>query len=163
MLLTIQSSEPSSFAASIIDSTTLRRNWSAGVNPASYSMSADKRRLTNLDPTTNLMCSVTGKPRAGKLMLRIRYTGTGYRAVVALSAYSLAGRLAWRDGFAANVWYTVRIEHLGGSTFAFYIGTVLIYSGSAAIDIGFYFGGSAEVELDTGQMGTPLPAGYEWY
>jgi hypothetical protein len=99
-------------------------------------------------------------------MLRVRFSGTSstYNAIVALSSYGLVGRLAYRDLFPLGVWITVKVVYGTGGTYSFLVNDVLLYKGTACIDLGFYFGkGSSKVELDVGQLGTPLLAGYVWY
>lgn len=164
VLLNVQNGAP--FAPSVLDVTTMRRNWLAPVNPATYTLGAENTSLLNRDQTTTLMCSVTGKPRPGNYMLRIRYLGSGtyYSAVVALSSYSLAGRLAYADTLPINVWHTIRLVHISGATFSLYVGNTLIYTGAQLRDIGLYITGAINrFEIDTGQLGTPLLDGYQWY
>lgn len=154
------------FTPSVLDESTIRRNWLTPVNPATYTIDNGNLRLTNKDTATTLMCSVTGKPRKGNFMLRIRYLGSGtyYSAVVALSAYSLAGRLAYADTLPINVWHTIRLVWVSGTTYSLYVGNTLIYTGTQLIDIGLYISGAiTRFEIDTGQLGSPLIDGYQWY
>lgn len=164
VLLNVQNGSPPSF--STLDVTTLRREWGAPVNPATYTLDNWGFSLLNKDQTTTLMCSVTGKPRPGNYMLRVRFLGSGtyYSAVIALSSYSLAGRLAYADTLAINVWHTIRLVHVSGNTYSLYVGSTLVYTGTKLIDIGLYIKGAINrFEIDTGQLGSALIAGYQWY
>lgn len=148
-----------------VDPSTIRRNWLGNVSPASYTIGSDGNSVLNKQPDTYLTCSVTGKPRFGKLMMRVKFSGASstYNAIVALSSYSLAGRLAYIDLLPVGAWVTVRIEYESPGIYRLYANNTLFYRG-ACMDLGFYFGkGSTKVEFDVGQMGTPLLSGYGWY
>ena len=111
------------------------------------------------------MCSVVGKPRFGKQMLRVKFSGTGtsYCAIVPLSSFSYAGRITWLDALAVNTWHTVRVEVDANDIRRVFVNNTPLYAGANVIDIGFYvLNGINKVEFDTGQLGSALLEGYEW-
>lgn len=148
-----------------IDPRTILRKWEyEGISEKS-AIGDQGYSLTNLEPTTALMCSVYGKPRAGKNMLRVKFSGSGtsYCAIVPLSAYSLAGRITWIDTLAVNTWHTVRVDGTPDGVRRIYVNDTLLHAGADVIDIGFYMmNGVTKVEFDSGQLGSPLLDGYAW-
>ena len=149
----------------MIDPRTILRSWVYEGITAKSRIGDQGYSLTNLETSTALMCSVVGKPRFGKQMLRVKFSGTGtsYCAIVPLSAYSLAGRITWRDTLAVNTWHTIRVEVDANDMRSVFVNNTLLYTGADVIDIVFYvLNGINKVEFDTGQLGSALLEGYEW-
>lgn len=148
-----------------IDPRSILRNWVyEGISEKS-AIGDQGYSLTNLETATALMCSVVGKPRKGKYMLRVKFTGSGtyYCAIVPLREYSLAGRLTWLDTLAVNTWHTVRVEVDANDIRRVFVNNTLLHTGANVIDIGFYvLNGINKVEFDTGQLGSALLEGYDW-
>lgn len=163
MLLTVQNARMPDY--SVLDPTTIMRNW-INEGPTAKSRIGDfGRSITNLEKTTTLMCCAVGKPRLGKYMMRVKFTGSGtyYCAVVALSSYSLAGRIAYTDYLALNTWHTVKVEMGADGLCKVYVNSTLTCSSKLVKDVGLYvFNNIDKVEIDAGQLGSPLLDGYEW-
>lgn len=163
MMLSVQTTGRADF--SVLDPNTILRNWVYEGVTARSRIGDAGRSITNLDKTTALMCCPKGKPRKGKYMVRVKFTGSGtyYCAIVPLSAYSLAGRITYRDTLPLNVWHTVRIDTGDDNVRRVYVNDVLLTANASMIDIGFYVLNNIDrFEIDAGQLGSPLLAGYEW-
>lgn len=163
MLLAIQTAGKANY--SVLDPQTIMRNWVYEGVTAKSRIGDQGRSITNVDKTTALMCCATGKPRKGKYMLRVKFTGSGtyYCAIVPLSAYSLAGRITYRDTLPLNVWHTIRVDTGSDDVRRVYVNDVLLTANASMIDIGFYvFNNIDRFEIDAGQLGSALLAGYEW-
>lgn len=162
LLLSAASPNPTAWK---IDPRSILRSWVyEGISEKSV-IGDQGYSLTNLETSTALMCSVVGKPRLGKQMLRVKFSGTGtsYCAIVPLSSYSLAGRITWLDTLAVNTWHTVRVEVDANDVRRVFVNNTALYAGANVIDIGFYvLNGINKVEFDTGQLGSALLEGYEW-
>lgn len=163
MLLAIQTVGKANH--SVLDPQTILRNWVYEGVTARSRIGDAGRSITNLDKTTALMCCPKGKPRKGKYMVRVKFTGSGtyYCAIVPLSAYSLAGRITYRDTLPLNVWHTVRIDTGDDNVRRVYVNDVLLTANASMIDIGFYVLNNIDrFEIDAGQLGSSLLDGYEW-
>lgn len=163
MLLAIQTVGKANH--SVLDPQTIMRNWVYEGVTAKSRIGDQGRSITNVDKTTALMCCATGKPRKGKFMLRVKFTGSGtyYCAIVPLSAYSLAGRITYRDTLPLNVWHTIRVDTGSDDVRRVYVNDVLLTANASMIDIGFYVLNNIDrFEIDAGQLGSSLLDGYEW-
>lgn len=163
MLLAIQTVGKTDY--SVLDPSTILRNWVYEGVTARSRIGDSGRSITNLDKTTALLCCAKGKPRKGKYMIRVRFGGAGtyYCAIVPLSAYSLAGRITYRDTLPLNVWHTIRVDTGSDNVRRVYVNDVLLCATAAVIDIGFYVLNNIDkFEIDAGQLGSPLLDGYEW-
>lgn len=163
MMLAVQTVGKSNY--SVLDPATIMRNWTYEGVTAKSRIGDQGRSITNLDKTTPLMCCATGKPRKGKYMLRVKFTGSGtyYCAIIPLSAYSRAGRITWLDTLAVNTWHTVRVDTGSDNVRRLYVNDVLLTANASMIDIGFYvLNGINRFDIDAGQLGSPLLDGYEW-
>ena len=163
MLLSVQTDRQTWL--SILDPATILRSWVYEGITAKSRIGDQGRSITNLDKTTALMCCATGKPRKGKYMLRVKFSGTGtsYCAIVPLSSYSLAGRITYRDTLAINTWHTIRVDTGSDNVRRVYVNGTLLTANASVIDIGLYvMNGINKFEIDAGQLGSPLLDGYEW-
>lgn len=57
----------------------------------------------------------------------------------------------------------VHIEHVSGDTYKFSINNKLLYTGTAKYLTFYMHTAPSVMEFDVGQLGTQLPAGYQWY
>lgn len=151
---------------STIDKSTIRAEFRPAV-ASEYKLSADERSLTKIGAlnTSSRSFEVTGKPRPNtKCFMRVRFNGSPY-PVIAISngLITASNQVAWTLGsLAANVWHEVKVEHVSGDTYKYSVNGSVLYTGTAT-NLTFYSHTNVTLtEIDTGQLGTALPAGFVW-
>lgn len=151
---------------STIDKSTIRAEFRPAV-ASEYKLSADERSLTKIGAldTSSRSFEVTGKPRPNtKCFMRVRFNGSPY-PVIAISngLITASNQVAWTIGsLAANVWHEVKVEHVSGDTYKYSVNGSVLYTGTAT-NLTFYSHTNVKLtEIDTGQLGTALPAGFVW-
>ena len=111
------------------------------------------------------ICEVSGKPRAGKHFLRVKFNNSGNYSTILISdgRVNASNQLAWTSGsLSGNVWHEVRVEEVAPDTYQYTVDGSGLYRGKAK-NLSFYFHSAVtEMEFDVGQLGTVLPAGFEW-
>jgi hypothetical protein len=151
---------------STIDKSTIRAEFRPAV-ASEYKLSADERSLTKIGnkDTSSRSFEVTGKPRPNtKCFMRVRFNGSPYPVITISNGLVKANnQLAWTIGsLAANVWHEVKVEHVSGDTYKYSVNGSVLYTGTAA-NLTFYSHTNVTLtEIDTGQLGTALPAGFVW-
>ena len=165
MLRTVQSVRPAP-VFSKIDKATILSSFKPAAQ-SEYVLSDDERTLTKIGPADSSSRSfeVTGKPRPGaKCFMRVKVNGPSYSVIViSPELITATNHVAWTTGsLPANVWIDVKVEHVSGQTYKYTVGGTVLYTGTAQ-HMAFY-GHSAvtQISVDTGQLGSPLPAGFEW-
>lgn len=161
MLLTAQSVRPAP-VFSKIDKATILSSFKPAAQ-SEYVLSDDERTLTKIGPTDTSSRSfeVTGKPRPGA---SVKVNGPSYSVIVISPELMTAtNHAAWTTGsLPANVWIDVKVEHVSGQTYKYTVGGTVLYTGTAQ-HMAFYGHSSVtQISVDTGQLGSPLPAGFEW-
>lgn len=76
------------------------------------------------------ICEVSGKPRAGKHFLRVKFNNSGNYSTILISdgRVNASNQLAWTSGsLSGNVWHEVRVEDVTAG-----IPTVIVGSVNAA-------------------------------
>lgn len=151
---------------STIDRATIQSEFREAL-PGEYTLSADERTLTKIGTTDTSSRSfeVTGKPRPNtKCFMRVRFNGSPYPVITISNGLVKANnQVAWTIGsLAANVWHEVKVEHVSGNTYKYTVNGSVLYTGTAT-NLTFYSHTNVMVtEVDTGQLGTALPAGFVW-
>lgn len=165
MLLSVQSYNAPR-VLSTIDVNTIQANFKLAT-PDQYALDKGGTLLRKVGgaASDSRSCEVLGKPRPGKFFMRVKFNGPSYSVItISNGLVSPNNQVAWTTGsLAANVWHAIRIEHVSGDTYKFTVNSTVLYQGTAK-NLTFY-GHSAvtEMEFDLGQLGTALPAGFEWY
>lgn len=163
MFLQVQSAVFKSL--SVIDKATIQKDLKLAA-PSDYTLSQGDTLLTKVGggSSSSRSFEVTGKPRPGKFFMRVKYNGSNY-AVILISPelVNANNQLAWTSGsLPANVWHEVKVEHISGETYRYSVNNVQLYQGTAQ-HITFYGHTSVtQIEVDTGQYGVQLPAGFAW-
>jgi hypothetical protein len=164
MLLQIQNYSAPTVSA--IDVNTIQANFKLAT-PSQYELSKGGTLLRKIGGASNesRSCEMLSKPRPGKFFMRFKPNGPNYSTILISNGLVNANnQLAWTSGsLAGNVWHEIRIEHVSGETYKFTVNGTVLYQGTAK-NLSFY-GHTyvTEMEFDLGQLGTVLPAGFEWY
>lgn len=153
-------------AFSKIDKATILSSFKPAAQ-SEYVLSDDERTLTKIGPTDTSSRSfeVTGKPRPGaKCFMRVKVNGPSYSVIViSPELITATNHVAWTIGsLPANVWIDVKVEHVSGNTYKYTVNGSVLYTGTAT-NMTFYSHTNVTLtEIDTGQLGTALPAGFVW-
>lgn len=153
-------------AASAIDVSSIQVNFQPAL-PSQYVLLKNGTVLKKVSgvATESRMCEVMGKPRAGKHLVRVKFNSSGNYSTILISDGKVTpnNQLAWTSGsLAGNVWHEVRVEEVAPDTYQYTVNGNGLYRGKAK-NLTFYFHSNvSEMEFDVGQLGTALPAGFEW-
>ena len=162
---------PDAFDDIPIDVFSIRSNFKPA-DPDMYRIGTGGAALLKVKglPQDSLSCELTAKPRPGKWYARVRFNNGhpelgGHYCIAVISSGPLTAdnQLAWTATLRLDVWHDVRIEHVSGDTYKFSISNKLIYTGTSKYLTFYMHTSPTAMEFDVGQLGTQLPAGYQWY
>lgn len=153
-----------------IDRATIQSDFKPGVEGVNYSLNAAGTELTKVGGAadSSRCFEVTGKPRpGGKYFMRFKRNGPpGSYYITLLISMDLVtpnNQLAWSTPqYAPDVWHTVKIEHVSGTTYRYLIDDAQLYQGPATHLTFYGHTNVTKIEVDCGQQGAALPEGYTW-
>lgn len=163
MLLNLQSIVSPTY--STIDKTRILTDFKPAL-PAEYTLTEGDTVFNKVGGPTSSSRSfeVTARPRPGKFVMKVRFNNLGGGYGIVMITQGLAGeQVGYTNNLPANTWNEIKIEHVSGNIYRYLVNGSSIYQG-VATNLTFYgHTGVTKMEIDTGQLGSALPAGYLWY
>lgn len=153
---------------STIDKTTVQADFKAANIGSQYTLSADETVMTKVGAadSSSRCFEVTGRPRPGKQFMRVMFNGTvaGYSCIaISTGLITADNQVAWTVAIPApNVWHEIKIEEVSAGTYKYSIDGNVLYQGTATRLTFYGHTTVTQISVDTGQLGTALPAGFVW-
>lgn len=151
---------------STIDRTTIQADFAPAL-PSQYTLEDGDTTLIKIGAASaSSRCfEVTGRPRPGKFFMRVKFNATIYSVItISVGLVSTTDQVAWTKGsLAGGAWHEIKIEHVSGNTYLYKVNDVVLYQGTASHMTFYGHSDVTRIEVDTGQRGSILPIGYEWF